>query len=233
MELIKDIIQLVIQIAVLLKDLVILILHRAFPDGVIHLNWKWLTAGILIFFAIIGLKKGWQYALATLAAHFFAWGMTREATRYFIRIAEAATERPVTGQTNDFFPIIVYLLLVILVMVAFSQFVGKEPKKSNEKIASLTMGALSGYFFLVLLFDTGHQWIANQFTSVDPLVNLQLTVNSLFSLTILSDFTNNPYTAYEDLLKVESLILLFLLVVFWHRLIWSFLTWVSSKLTGR
>lgn len=230
MQLVKDIIQLVIQITVLLKDLVVLVVHHLFPDGILHFDWVSLTVIILLLFAIIGLKRGWQYGLATLAAHFFAWGMTREATLYFIRIAEAATERPVTGQTNDFFPIIIYLLLVILVMVAFSKFVGKEPKKSNEKVASLAMGALSGYFFLVLLLDTGRQWIANQFTSVDPLVNLQLTVDSLFSITILSDFTNNPYTAYEDLLKVESLILLLLLVVFWHRLIWSFLTWVDNKL---
>ena len=146
MQLIKDIIQLIIQITVLLKDLIVLILHHLFPDGVIHLDWVSLTVGILALFAVIGFKRGWQYGLATLAAHFFAWGMTREATEYLIRIANAITERPITGQANVYFPIIVYLLLVVMVMVAFAQFVGKEPKKSNEKVASLAMGGLERVF---------------------------------------------------------------------------------------
>lgn len=235
MQLIREIVGLFIKIVVLLKDLVVLVVHHIFPDGVVHLNWEILTIGILIIFAVIGFKKGWQYALATLAAHFFAWGITTEATLYLIRVASAITERPITGRTNDFFPIIVYLLLVVMVMVVLSKFIETKgpPKQGNQKVASLTMGALSGYFFLVLLLDIGRQWIANQFTAIDPLVNLQVSVHDLFSLTISSDFTNNPYTAYEELLTVESLILLLLLVVFWNRLIWSFLTWVDKNLLRR
>lgn len=231
MELIKNIIQALKEIFFLIIEILALIKHHLIPDGVIHLDWGTLTVGILALFAFIGFKKGWQYGMATLAAHFFAWGMTTEATGYLIRIAKAITERPITAQSNPYFPIIVYLFLVVMVMVAFSQFIDKEPKKTNEKVASLAMGALSGYFFLVLLFDTGHQWIANRFTSVDPLVNLQLTVDSLFSLTILSDFTNNPYIAYENLLTVESVILLLLLFVFWTYFFLSFFTWVKNKLT--
>jgi hypothetical protein len=36
-------------------------------------------------------------------------------------------------------------------------------------------------------------------------------------------FTNNPYVAYEELITAQSLILLFLLLVFWHGLLFALL----------
>ena len=230
MELITKILQIIVKLVLVIKDIITLILQYLFPDGVVHLDWTHLTVGIMLLFASIGLKKGWQYGLATLAALFFSWGVTREATGYLIEVLEVVRQNPLGEKTHTFFPIFLYLFLVVIVMVTFSKMIGKEPKKSNEKISSLLIGLLSGYFFMVLLLDLGRNWISTQFTAMNPLFNLQVSISHLFSLTILSDFTNNPYVAYEDLLTVESVILLLLLLFFWNRLIWSFLNWVDKKL---
>ncbi|MGH2542143.1 MAG: hypothetical protein ACRDIB_05085, partial [Ardenticatenaceae bacterium] len=56
-------------------------------------------------------------------------------------------------------------------------------------------------------------------------------VNGLFrNAQIVVDFLNNPLDVYNELVRVQNLILLFILLVFWHGLLFWFLGRVDKTL---
>jgi hypothetical protein len=194
-------------------------------ERIITLDWTELAIGAMLLFGIIGLRNGWQRGLVTLVSLFFAWGVAIRATDFLIRAIKFLLDLDFSGDQRGFFQIMLYIASVVMVVVTFnSRVINSVPRDRRDRLSGVSTGLLSGYFFIVLLLDLGREWLATHVESWDFLYRSSIALDGdarTTEITIL--FTNNPYVAYEQLITAQSLILLFLLLVFWHGLLFALL----------
>lgn len=194
-------------------------------ERIITLDWTEVAIGAMVLFGIIGLRNGWQRGLVTLVSLFFAWGVAIRATDFLIRAIKFLFDLDFSGDQRGFFQIMLYIASVIMVVVTFnSRVINAVPKDRRERLSGVSTGLLSGYFFIVLLLDLGREWLATHVENWDFVYRSSIALDGAARTTeIRVLFTNNPYVAYEELITAQSLILLFLLLVFWHGLLFALL----------
>lgn len=194
-------------------------------ERIITLDWTEVAIGAMVLFGIIGLRNGWQRGLVTLVSLFFAWGVAIRATDFLIRAIKFLFDLDFSGDQRGFFQIMLYIASVIMVVVTFnSRVINAAPKDNRERLSGVSTGLLSGYFFIVLLLDLGREWLATHVENWDFVYRSSIALDGAARSTeIRVLFTNNPYVAYEELITAQSLILLFLLLVFWHGLLFALL----------
>ncbi len=194
-------------------------------ERIITLDWTEVAIGAMLLFGLIGLRNGWQRGLVTLVSLFFAWGVAIRATDFLIRAIKFLFDLDFSGDQRGFFQIMLYIASVIMVVVTFnSRVINSVPRDRRERLSGVSTGLLSGYFFIVLLLDLGREWLATHVESWDFVYRSSISLDGAARSTeIRVLFTNNPYVAYEELITAQSLILLFLLLVFWHGLLFALL----------
>jgi hypothetical protein len=156
---------------------------------------------------------------------FFAWGIAIKATDFLIRALDFLLGLDFSGEQRGFFQIMLYVASVVMVVVTFnSRVIQAFPRDRRERLSGVSTGLLSGYFFVVLLLDLGREWLATHLESWDFTIETMIRLSDeRKNLALRVIFTNNPYVAYEQLITAQSLILLFLLLVFWHGLLFALL----------
>jgi hypothetical protein len=194
-------------------------------ERIITLDWTEVAIVSMLIFGIIGLRNGWQRGLVTLVSLFFAWGVAIRATDFLIRAIDFLLGVDFSGDQRGFFQIMLYVASVVMVVVTFnSRIIGATPRDRRERLSGVSTGLLSGYFFIVLLLDLGREWLATHIESWDIAYRSSIAFDGSARTTEFQIFfTNNPYVAYEELITAQSLILLFLLLVFWHGLLFAIL----------
>lgn len=201
-------------------------------ERIINLDWTHVTVLFMLIFAYVGLKNGWQRGLVTLVSLFFAWGLALKTTDFLIAAIDFATDISFAGEMRGFFQIALYVAAVVMVVVTFnSKIVGGRPTDRRELLSGVSTGLLSGYFFVVLLLDLGRDWIADHVEDWNLVYNSAIQLDGRGTNTVINvNFTNNPYVAYDQLITAQSLILLFILLVFWHGLVFALLNRVDQRL---
>lgn len=194
-------------------------------ERVITFDWTEVAIASMVLFGIIGLRNGWQRGLVTLVSLFFAWGVAIRATDFLIRAIRFLFDLDFSGDQRGFFQIMLYVASVIMVVVTFnSRVISATPRDRRERLSGVSTGLLSGYFFIVLMLDLGREWLATHVESWDFVYRSSIALDGAARTTEITVlFTNNPYVAYEELITAQSLILLFLLLVFWHGLLFALL----------
>lgn len=199
----------------------------------LNLDWTHVTLGAMLLFALVGLKNGWQRGLVTLVSLFFAWGLASRTSAFLIRALEFVAETTISEEMRGFFQIALYVAAAIMVIVTFnSRVIPTGARDRREAISGLSTGLLSGYFFVVLLLDLGRAWFAEHVPS-GQLLRFNAAVmlpNRGGDVNVVINFSNNPFVAYEQLTRAENIILLFLLLVFWHGLLFFLLGRVDRVL---
>ncbi len=203
-------------------------------ERIIDLKPDW-TAVVLLFmliFALIGSRNGWQRALVTLVSISFAWLVALKTTDFLIRAINFVTEVTITAPQRGFFQLLLYVASVIMVVVTFnSRVIPVGHIDRRDKLSGVASGVLSGYFFVLLLLDLGREWIATHVEDWQLFYTSSIGLGERLTRTVITiTFTNNPYVAYDQLLRAQNLVLLFLLLVFWHGLIFAVLGRLDKKL---
>lgn len=200
-------------------------------ERLINLDWTHVTLVFMLIFAVVGLRNGWQRGLVTLVSLFFAWGVAIKTTDFLIAAIDFTTQIDFSGEMRGFFQLMLYVLSVIMVVVTFNSRVIPSSTDSRDRLSGLSTGLLSGYFFVVLLLDLGREWIATHVEDWSLVYNSAISLDGRAARTMITiNFTNDPYVAYQQLITAQSLILLFLLLVFWHGLIFALLGRVDQRL---
>lgn len=202
-------------------------------DRTIHLpiDFTILTALVMVLFAVLAMRRGWRAALVTLVGLFFAWGVAMRTTDFLIKAVRFFTGYDFSGDMAGFFTLALYVSTVVMVVYTFNSIIGPAITDQRDKITGSTIGLLNGYFFMLLLLDLTRDWIAthvNEWT-------LTLNVGYAFELdpgrlTIITEFHNNAVELYPQLLTVQNIVLLFLLLVFWHGFLFGLLTGLDRRL---
>jgi hypothetical protein len=201
----------------------------------IGLDWNNVVVISMLVFAIIGARNGWQRGLVTLVSLFFAWGIAIKTVDFLIAAIKFAAGTDFTGELRGFFQIALYIASVVMVVVTFnSRVIPTHLADRRDRISGISTGLLNGYFFIVLLLDLGREWIATHVEDWQLVFNNNISLDERFVRTLVTiNFTNNPYAAYEQLIRAQNLILLFLLLVFWHGLLFALLGRVDRSLRPR
>ena len=201
-------------------------------ERIITLDWSSLTVLFMLLFAFVGWRNGWQRGLATLVAMAFAWLVSIRTVDFLIAAIDFATGADFSGELRGFFQIALYIASVIMVVVTFnSKVIPAAATDRRDRLAGISTGLLSGYFFVLLLLDVGREWIAAHVD--DARIALQGIValdGRSDAANIVINFVNDPMVAYDQLLRVQNLTLLFLLVVFFHGLLFALLNSADKKL---
>ncbi len=194
-------------------------------ERLITLDWTDIAVAAMLIFGLIGFRNGWQRGLVTLVSLFFAWGLSLKATDFLIRAIDFLLGLDFSGEMRGFFQISLYIASVIMVVVTFnSRIINTTPRDNRDRLSGVSTGLLSGYFFIVLLLDLGREWIAVHVEDWEFVYRSSLSLSERSTSTVIRvAFTNNPYVAYEQLITAQSLILLILLLVFWHGLLFALL----------
>lgn len=193
------------------------------PDVItIPLNFKIITALSMLFFGVLGAVEGWKKAIVTLVGLFFAWGLAMKTGDFLIRAVNFFFGIDFSGPQAGFFRLILFVGAAVMVVVTFLVIISDMPRNRQQRIAGLSFGLLSGYFFIVLLLDLSGDWISANVR------NWTLTLNFGYSfevdpgkLTLIINFVNDAETVHTLLRSREALILLALLLIFWHGLIFK------------
>ncbi|HEX8681852.1 MAG TPA: hypothetical protein VF707_06025 [Ardenticatenaceae bacterium] len=201
----------------------------------VALNWHNVVLLSMLVFAVIGARNGWQRGLVTLVSLFFAWGIAIKTVDFLIAAIKFAASMDFTGELRGFFQILLYMASVVMVVVTFnSKVIPTYLADRRDRISGISTGLLSGYFYIVLLLDLGREWIATHVEDWQFVFNSNISLDERFVRTVFTvNFTNNPYAAYDQLVRAQNLILLFLLLVFFHGLLFAMLGRVDRSLRPR
>lgn len=186
----------------------------------IPLNFQVITALSMVFFAVLGLLEGWKKAIVSLVGLFFAWGLAEKTSDFLIKAVDFFFGIDFGGPLAGFFSLILFVGASVMVVVTFFIIISDKPQNKQHRLGGLTFGLLSGYFFIVLLLDLSADWVAanvNNWT-------LTLQFGYVFNvepgrLTMVINFVNDSTSVYSTLRSKEALILLTLLLIFWHGLV--------------
>jgi hypothetical protein len=197
----------------------------------LHLDFTVLTLIVMLLFALIARRRGWRAGLTTLSGLFLAWGLALQTTNFMIRAVYFFTGYDFSGDLAGFFTLGLYVSSAIMVVYTFSSIIGPATTDQRDKVTALLVGLLNGYFFMFFLLDLTRDWLA---THVN---NWTLTVYTGYAfdidpgrITIITEFTNNAVQVYGQLSQVRNIVLLFLLIVFWHGFLFGLLTGVDKRL---
>lgn len=204
------------------------------PDVItLHIDFRILTAISMLFFGVLGAVEGWKKAIVTLVGLFFAWGLASKTGEFLIKAVNFFFGIDFSGPLEGFFSLLLFVGAAVMVVVTFLIIINDQPKNRQHNIAGFSFGLLSGYFFIVLLLDLSSEWIAanvNDWT---------LTLNFGYSfevdpgkLTLVIQFVNDATSVYGTLRSREALILLVLLLIFWHGLIFKVVGKVGQLLSA-
>jgi hypothetical protein len=178
----------------------------------------------MLYFGYKGWQNGWQRALVTLVSLFFASYLALRATDTLIEGMNFLTGLDYGGDMYYLFQVILYLAAVGMVVKLFNEksVVSGEAKNNRQKLAGISIGILSGYFFSIFLLNLGSNWFADQVQSGNLLEFTGSLGLSDYTRSIPVEFINNPYYIYNELVQKQNLILLFLLLFFFHGFLFSF-----------
>ncbi len=201
-------------------------------ERTIELDWNSVVLLAMLLFSMIGLRHGWQRGLVTLVSFFFAWGVALKTVDFLIAAIGFVLGIELSDDLRGLFQIGLYVASVIMVVVTFnSKIIPTRVVDRRDRLSGITTGLLNGYFFVVLLLDLGRDWIATHFEGFTLVFNGNLSLDGSFGRALVTlAFVNNPFAAYEDLIKAQNLILLVLLLVFWHGLLFALLGRVDKTL---
>lgn len=194
-------------------------------ETIINFDWSYLTLLFMLYFGYKGWQNGWQRALVTLVSLFFAWYLALRATDTLIEGMNFLTGLDYGGYMYDLFQIILYLAAVGMVVKLFNEtsVVSGEAKNNRQKLTGISIGILSGYFFSIFLLDLGSNWFADQVQSGNLLEFTASLGLSDYTRSIPQiNFINNSSMFYHELISIQNLILLFLLLFFFHGFLFSF-----------
>lgn len=197
----------------------------------VPLNFTVLTILVMLLFAWIGRTHGWKAALASLVGLFFAWGLAMRTTDFLIAAIKFVFDYDFSGEMRDFFLLALYVSSVVMVVYTFNGII-REPKLDRrDRTAGSTVGLLNGYFFMVLLLDLSRDWLARHVNQWTLTLNLGYSFDvDPGTLSIVIRFNNNAAELYPQLVKVQNIVLLLLLLVFWHGLLFGLLGSVDRRL---
>jgi hypothetical protein len=198
----------------------------------IGLDWSHVVVLSMLVFALLGLRNGWQRGLVTLVSLFFAWGVAIKTVDFLIAVINFAVNIDFSGELRGFFQLLLYVATAIMVVVTFnSRVIPTVPLDRRDQLSGMSTGLLNGYFFILLMLDLGREWLATHVENWEAVFNANVAVDGTMGrLLLMLDFTNNPYMTYAQLIRAQNLILLFLLLVFWHGLLFALLGRVDRGL---
>ncbi len=201
-------------------------------ERIIELDWNSVVLAAMLLFLLIGLKNGWQRGLVTLVSLFFAWGVALKTVNFLIRATEFVLQVRIDEGASALFQILLYLASALMVIVTFnSTVIQARVANRRDQIAGISTGLLNGYFFVVLLLDLGRDWFATHLEGFTFVWDNALSVDGLFrEATIVIEFLNNPYAVYDQLTQAQNLVLLSLLLVFFHGLLFWLLGGLDRRL---
>jgi hypothetical protein len=190
----------------------------------------------MLYFAYHGYHNGWQRGLVTLVSLFFAWYVALITTKPLILGMNSLTGLDYSGNTYQLFQLFIYLATVVMVVKLFNdtRTVNTKAKDKRDKLSGISMGILSGYFFSVFLLNLSCEWFTQQLGN-GKLVNFYVALGiSDYTRTLPQiNFINNSSNFYQALTSIQNLILFFLLLVFFHGFIFSFLGGADKVLDPR
>ncbi|MDQ7028326.1 MAG: hypothetical protein Q9O62_00405 [Ardenticatenia bacterium] len=185
-------------------------------------DFRVLTLVSILFFMILGVLGGWKRAIVTLVGLFFAWGVAVKASAFLIRAVRILLGLDFSGPLAEFFSLSLFVGSTVMVVVTFYKIIENTANERRDKLIGSSFGLLSGYFFMVLLLDVSREWIQLNLNNWTLRINLGVSLNTTpGELTLIVRFVNDATQVYEELISVQSLVLLALLVIFWHGFIFS------------
>lgn len=197
----------------------------------LHLDFTVLTLIVMLLFGLIARRRGWRAGLATLAGLFLAWGLALQTTNFMIRAVYFFTGYDFSGDLAGFITLGLYVSSAIMVVYTFNSIISPATTDQRDKVTALLVGLLNGYFFMLFLLALTRDWLA---THVN---NWSLTFYTGYAfdldpgrLTLITKFTNNATEVYGQLARVQNIVLIFLLMVFWHGFLFGLLTGVDKRL---
>ncbi len=213
----------------LLTEIIDLIYQELFPNGTLNFDWTHVTLLSILFFGYQGWKNGWQRGLITLVSLFLAWGIALRTSDFLITTIDELMGLNFSAQMDGFFTIVLYVASVVMVVVTANKVISAKVEKP-EKVSGAVTGLLSGYIFMVLLLNIGHNWLAEHIDTWDA---AYFTLPWHLSREISTNFTNNPSETYSQLLGWQNMALLFLLLVFLRTFVSEVLGNADKKLRAK
>ena len=213
----------------LLTEIIDLIYQELFPNGTLNFDWTHVTLLSILFFGYQGWKNGWQRGLITLVSLFLAWGIALRTSDFLITTIDELMGLNFSAQMDGFFTIVLYVASVVMVVVTANKVISAKVEKP-EKVSGAVTGLLSGYIFMVLLLNIGHNWLAEHIDTWDA---AYFTLPWHLSREISTNFTNNPSETYSQLLGWQNIALLFLLLVFLRTFVSEVLGNADKKLRAK
>lgn len=198
------------------------------------LNFTILTILTMLLFAWIGGRRGWRAALVTLVGLFFAWGLAIRTAEFLIAAIDFATGYDFSGEMEDFFRLGLYVSAVVMVVYTFNSIIRNGTLDRRDRVSGTTVGLLNGYFFMLLLLDLTREWLKRHLNDWVLTLNLGYSFQAdPGKLTLIVEFTNNATEVYPILVRVQNIVLLLILLVFFHGLIFGILGSVDRRLRQR
>jgi hypothetical protein len=198
-------------------------------ERIILLDWNTIVLVSMLFFVLTGARKGWQRALVTLVALFFAWGVSIKTVDFLLRAFEFMFGIAIGESGQGLFQVLLYLSTAVMVFVTFNigNVIPVSMLSRRDRLSGMSVGILNGYFFVVLLLDIGRVWFAENFEGFALTLDGGLMSEGLMrAARVIVRFVNNPIDAYDQLVQAQNLVLLGLLVVFFH----GFIFWLLGGL---
>lgn len=202
-------------------------------ERLVTLDWNTVVIFSMLYFVIIGAVKGWQRALVTLVSLFFAWGLSIKTVDFLIRAIQFMFDIQMGETAQGLFQVLLYLAAVAMVLVTFNlgNVIPVKLLGPRDRLSGMSVGILNGYFFVVLLLDIGGTWFAENFEGFTLSLKGNFVAERLAKgAEIVIEFINNPVDAYAQLLQAQNLVLLGLLVVFFHGFVYWLLGGLNSRL---
>ncbi len=186
------------------------------------IDFKVLTLISILFFLLLGIIGGWKRALVTLVGLFFAWGVAEKTSAFLIKAVKLLLGLDFSGPLAGFFSLSLFVGASVMVVVTFYKIIEQAAKERRDKLLGGSFGLLGGYFFMVLLLDVSREWLQLNLNNWTLKINLGITLDTDPSgITLIIRFVNNAIHVYERLTSVQSLVMLALLLLFWHGLVFS------------
>ena len=199
----------------LLHEISDLIFQRLFPSGTVHFDWTHIMLLSILFFTFKGWKNGWQKGLVTLIALFLAWGIAQRTTDFLMLQFDEQLGLRFSDEMTGFFALVLYLASAVMVSMTANRVISGKVEVPERILGGIT-GLISGYVFIVLFLNVGHDWLANHI----EVAAIRLPIHLPLSTT----FTNNPSEIYALSSGWQNIILFLLLVIFLQTFIsqvWS------------
>ncbi len=193
------------------------------PDTItLTVDFNVLTLISVLFFLLLGVIGGWKRAIVTLVGLFFAWGVAQKASDFLIKAVKLLLGLDFSGPLAGFFSLSLFVGASVMVVVTFYKIIEQVAFERRDKLLGASFGLLGGYFFMVLLLDVSREWLQLNLNNWTLRVNLGVTLDTApGGMTLIIRFVNDAIQVYERLTSVQSLVLLTLLLIFWHGLVFN------------